>query len=190
MENSYHSSEAYICSERSDFQPLHSKIPNDSLEICEYMTAVPHTCASRKRDVDGNQLKEDVHARWLYLECLGGSADSDRFAKVVLKKRLQYIAARGERGTRIREAPVEIPLKKEWAWKNPPLLFDYKKHSQLEYTLSSDTDSLSSDADYYRCPSISHSDVLCRCFDCDGPTEQSEGSSKFSPVWTIGTYSI
>ena len=190
MENSYHSSEAYICFERSDCQSLHSKIPNDSLKICEYITAVPYTCASRKRDVNGNQLKENVHARWLYLECLEGSADKDPLAKEVLKERLQYFAARGERDTRIREAPVEIPLKKEWARKNPPLLFDYKRHSQLEYTLSSDTDSPSSDTDDYRCPSISHSDVLCRCFDFDVHTEQSAGLSKFSPVWTIGKYSI
>ncbi|KAL9074075.1 MAG: hypothetical protein Q9161_002484 [Pseudevernia consocians] len=174
MRNSYHSSDAYICSDWSN-----NKVLPADMKIREYMTAVPHTCASRKRDADGNQMTEAIHARWLYHgveQCLQGSKS---FVDKPLKERLQYIAARGERGTRIRNAPYGIPREKDWAWENPPLLYNYHKQHQLGYTPNSP----------YCCPSLCFSEVVCRCFDCD-TTEQGQGPSMFSPVWSIGEYSI
>ena len=176
MRNSYHTSDAYICSDSN-----YDTLPNGKLKICEYMTAVPHTCASSKRDADGNQLTEVIHARWLYHKaepCPRDSEAPDPFVDKALKERLQYIAARSERGTRISDAPYIIPARKEWVWRNPPLLFNYQEHHQLGYTPDSP----------YCCPSLS-SDVICRCFDYD-ITKQRKGPSVFSPTWSIGRYSI
>lgn len=129
-------------------------------------------------------MTEAIHARWLYHEvyheveqCLQGS---NLFVDKLLKERLQYIAARGERGMRIRDAPYGIPRKKDWAWENPPLLYNCHKQHQFGHTPSFDP---------YCCPSLCFSDVVCRCFHCD-TTEQSEEPIMFSPVWTIGNYSI
>lgn len=184
MENSYHSSDTYIC---SDWK--YHKLPNAVLKTREYMTAVPHTCASRKRDADGNQMTEAIHARWLYPEAEPfprGSVYSDPRVDKALKDRLQYFAARGERGTRIRDAPYETEGmgKKDWAWNTPPFLFNYQKHSQSAHNSNFDDD-------FYCCPSICSSDVLCRCFDCDDyTTEQMGGPCMFSRVWSIGKYDL
>ncbi|KAL8828606.1 MAG: hypothetical protein Q9191_002486 [Dirinaria sp. TL-2023a] len=35
--------------------------------LCEFTTAVAHSCASRKRDLDGEVLSEDVHVTWRYV---------------------------------------------------------------------------------------------------------------------------
>ena len=181
MENSYHSSDAYICSGWNYYE-----LPNGNMRTCEYMTAVPHACASRKRDADGIQMTEVIHARWLYHEpeFERGSVTSDPFINKALNERLQYFTTRGERGTQICDAPFGIPSKKDWAWKNPPLLFNYRRQSQLGCTSSSATNS-------YCCPSISSSGALCQCFDCDDCTaEQSKSPSMHSPVWSIGRYSL
>ena len=182
MENSYRSSDVYIRSGWTCY-----KLPHAKIRLCGYMTAVPHTRASKKRDADGNRLTEAVHARWLYcevLDCLQGSIDLDLCIEEALKEPLQYIAARGERGTRIRNVPYAILKKKDWAWGNPPLLFNYQKQSRLGYTTNSDIDP-------YCCPSIGFPDIQCPCFDCDDHiTEQTEEPSLHSLAWTIGEYGI
>lgn len=165
----YDSSDAYICGGWKYY-----KSPNGNMRTCEVMTAVPHICASRKRDANGIQMTEAIHARWLYHE---SEHCHDPFLNEVLNERLQYFASRGERGVHIRDAPSEIPLKKDWAWENPPFLFNYRNQSLLG-------DSSCSIIDHYCCPSISSPGVLCRCFDCH------DGLSMHSPSWTIGKYSI
>lgn len=177
MENSYRSSDVYISSGWRYY-----KLTNAVVKFGQYLTAVPHACASRKRDADGNRLTEVVHARWLYCEvvdCPQGSADLDLLIEQALKERLQRIAARGERCTRIRGAPYAIPPDKDWAWRNPPLLFNYQKNTT------------NSNVDSYSCPSIRSPSILCPCFDCDDSiTKQTERPSLHSPVWIIGQYSI
>ena len=55
--NRLRSSEAYIV---SDWKICAA---NGTAMACELMTAIPHTCASRKRDIDGNVLSEAAYAR-------------------------------------------------------------------------------------------------------------------------------
>ncbi len=190
MGRSYRSSEAYI-------GPESRNQPDVDIRISEYMTAVPHTYVSRKRDADGNRLIEAVHARWLYCETeqfLQGFVDSYLDSQNALEERLLYIAARGERGMHIPHAPHELPHeinnKRDWAWNSPPRLFDYQKRSRVGHTPISDTDS-------YGCPSIYLTDVVCRCFDCDEEPKadnftiaQKAQESYFTPVWSIGEYTL
>ena len=96
IENSYRSSDVYIGSD-----PKSHSLPNNALRFREYMTAVPHTCASRKRDADGKQVTEPVHARWIYFEAeqhLQSSVDTHHSVASALGERLRYLIARGERG--------------------------------------------------------------------------------------------
>ena len=181
MENSYRSSDAYIGSNRN-----HLWLPNTDkvVRACEYMTAVPHTCASRKRDADGNQVTEVIHARWIYLEASPNLQDSEVSEILVdrmLEERVQYIAARGERGTRIYDAPFQDSKKvKDWVWKNTPRLFKCQNRS-----LSSNR--TTADADLYRCPSLDRADGLCWCFDCN---DHVENPIVFTQSWSIGDYSL
>ena len=185
QESGYRSSDAYIMTEwKYHNLPNDWKLPKTFVRICEYSTTIPHT--RRRIDTNGDHLTEAIHARWLYVEAnTQGAVDSNHVVDRVLKERMRYINDRGEYCTQIRDAPIEIPpAKKNWAWNNPPFLFDYQKHSQLDYTPSSDTDS-------YCCPSIRLSKVVCPCFDCDkNTTESSEQPCTFSPNWTVGKYSI
>ena len=177
-ENGYRSGDAYIM---TDWK--YHKLPKTVMKTCEYQTAIPHTC--RRIDTNGTQLTEAIHARWLYVEAkVQGAVDSDRNVDKVLKERMRYINGRGEFCMQIRDVPREIQGKKDWAWRDPPFLFDYQKQSQLGSTPSSDTDS-------YCCPSICLSNVVCPCFDCDkNITESSEQPCTFSPNWTVGKYRI
>ena len=184
QESGYRSSDAYIMTDwMCDDLPNDCKSPFNFIRICEYSTTIPHT--RRRIDTNGNTLTEAIHARWLYAEAhVQGAVDSNYVVESILKERMRYINGRGEYCTQIRDAPLEIPRKKDWAWKNPPFLFDYQKQSQLDYTPSSDTDS-------YWCPSIRLSKVVCPCFDCDkNTTESSEQLCTFSPNWTIGNYKM
>ncbi len=182
MESSYRSSDAYIGPDSRNHW-----LPNVDSRVSEYMTAVPHTYLSRKRDADGNRLIEAIHARWLYCEteqCLQGSVDSYLESQNALEERLQYIAARGERGMRIPHPLYEICNKRDWIWEIPPLLLNYHRRSRIGHIHSSDTDS-------YRCPSIYLTDVVCRCFDCDDyTTAQGAQESCFTPVWSIGEHTL
>ena len=197
MENSYRSSDAFIAAD-SKFHSL----PNSAIRFREYMTAVPHTCTSRKRDADGNQVTEAVHARWIHFETqqhLQEEVGAHHSVDSALEERLRYLTARGERGTRIYDAPYETrsvkdwvwenPLLslKDWVWKNPPRLFHYQHH--LTSSLSGKT--ISPDSNSFQCPSTYPTDVLCRCFDCqDHTTVQSRRQTMFSPVWSIGEYKL
>ena len=176
MENSYRSSDVYIECRRE-----HRCLPNVDVAVRarEYMTAVPHTCVSRKRDANGKQVTEVSHARWIYLETSQrsqGSEFSKRFVDRMLEELIQYITARGERGVRIFEAPYKKLT--DWVWNNPPCLFKSQKRS-----LSGNN--TSADAELYRCPSMGLADGLCRCFDCNNDiTEQ----IVFWRSWSIGDY--
>ena len=164
---------------------------NGALRIGEYMTAVPHPCATRKRDADGNQLIEAIHARWIYPTVSGRfqrSVDSDRFLDRVVEERLQYLTARGEFGTWIRNGPC-VRCKgseQEQELEDPPRLF---KH---EYRSSTQTDNIyNRKIASYCCPSICRADNLCGCFDCDGhTTEQSKPGYLFRCIWRIGEYRL
>ena len=179
MENSYRSSDAYIGSKRG-----HRWLANADVTVRarEYMTAVPHTCASRKRDADGNQVMEITHARWIYIEAsqqLQVSEVSEQFVDRMLEDRFQYITARGERAMRIHDALDKLRAK-DWVWKHAPRLFKSQKRS-----LSDNNNS--ADVDLHRCPSTSLADGLCRCFDYDNHiTEQ----IVFSQSWSIGDYTV
>ena len=183
-ENNYFSSDAYITSDvRYHWRQ------NGALWIGEYMTAVPHTCATRKRDADGNQVIESVHARWIYpevTEYFQRSVDSDGFLDRVLEERLRYLTARGEFGTWIRNGPNVGRSGEEEQLKDPPRLFkyEYQESTQMDNTCNRNTAS-------YCCPSICRADVLCRCFDCDDhTTEQSKPEYLFSSIWRIGEYRL
>ena len=182
MENNYRSSDVYIASD-SKFHSL----PNNGVRIREYMTAVPHTCASRKRDADGNQMTEAVHGRWIYIDPqhhLQSSVEAHQSVDSALAERLRYLTARGERGTRIYDAPYEMRIGVDWVWKNPPRLFKSQTSSLLGDTLSPDTNS-------FHCPSTCNTGIDCRCFDChEQTTGQSRRESMFSPAWNIGEYKI
>ena len=183
-DSGYRSGDAYIMTDWNYHNLTNDrKFPIAPIRTCEYLTAIPHTC--QRVDTNGDQLTEAIHARWLYAEAhVQGGVDSDQDVDEFLKERTRYINGRREYCTQVRDAPREIPGKKDWAWKNPPFLFDYQKQSRLGYTPSSDTDS-------YCCPSIRLSKVVCPCFDCDkNITESSEQPCTFSPIWTIGKYGI
>ena len=183
-ENKYLSSDAYITS-----NVRYHWRQNDALTIGEYMTAVPHTRATRKRDADGNQAIESIHARWLYAESSGDfhrSVNSDGFLDKVLEERLRYLAARGELGTWARSGPHVRVIGSEEQLEDPPRLFKY------EYQGSIQTDNIyNRNTTSYCCPSICHADVLCRCFDCDDHTTgQNEPEYLFSSIWSIGEYRL
>ena len=183
-EKGYLSSDAYITSDvRYQWRQ------NGALRIGEYMTAVPHTCATRKRDADGNQVIESIHARWLYPEVseqFQRSMDSERFLDRVLEERLQYLTARGELGTWIRNGPYIRGIRSEEGLEDPPRLFkwEYQESTQTDNTLNRNTAS-------YCCPSICRADVLCPCFDSDDhTTEQGKPEYLFSSIRTIGEYRL
>ena len=183
-ENNYLSSDAYI---RSDVG-YHWR-QNSGLIVGEYMTAVPHTCATRKRDSNGNQVIESIHARWIYAEVsehFQRSVDSDGFVDKILEERLQYLTARGEFGTWIRNGPYLGRTRSEEKLKDPPRLFkyEYQESTQTDNTYNRSTAS-------YCCPSICRADVLCQCFDCDDhTTEQSKSEYLFSADWRLGEYTL
>ena len=183
-ENNYLSSDAYI---RSDVR--YQWRQNSRLIVGEYMTAVPHTCATRKRDADGNQVIESIHARWIYTEVsehFQRSVDSDGFVDKVLEDRLQYLTARGEFGTWIRNGPYLGHTRSEEKLKDPPRLFkyEYQDSTQTHNAYNRSTAS-------YCCPSICRADVLCQCFDCDDhTTEQSKSEYLFSVKWRLGEYGL
>ena len=189
-ENNFLCSDAYI---RSDVRYHWQQ--DSVLSIGEYMTAVPHTCATRKRDADGNQVIESVHARWIYPEVLKPflpSVDSDRFIHRILEERLQYLTARGELGTWIRNGPNVPRSSTKWRsgeaeeLQDPPRLFkdEYQKSTQRDNTYSHHTAS-------YCYPSICRADILCRCFDCDDhTTEQSTPEYLFISFRRIREYRL
>ena len=184
LENNYLSSDAYI---RSDTR--YGWLRDGTLRIGEYMTAVPHTRATRKQDADGNQGVEFIHARWMYPEVLENfqrSVDSDRHVDTVLRERLQYLTARGEIGTWMRNGPYVRRTGSEEELKDPPRLFKY------EYRESTPTDDTNNrNTASYCCPSFRRADSLCRCFECDDQTtEQSKSEYLFSSVWRIGEYGL
>ena len=183
-ENNYPSSDAYITS-----NVRYGWRQNRALRIGEYMTAVPHTRATRKRDADGKQAIESVHARWMYPEVSGNfhrSVDSDGFLDRALEERLQYLTARGELGTWIRNGPYVKVIGSEEELKDPPRLFKYEdqESTHIYNTYNRNTA-------FYHCPSICRADVLCQCFDCDDhTTKQSEREYLFSSIWGIGEYRL
>ena len=183
-ENDYLSSDAYI---KSDVR--YQWRQNRGLSIGEYMTAIPHTCATRKRDADGNQVIESIHARWLYPEIsehFQRSMDSDRYLDRVSEERFQYLTARGELGTWIRNGPYVRGFRSEEGLEDPPRLFKWENQesTQTDNTFNRNTA-------FYCCPSICRDDVLCRCFECDDhTTEQSKPEYLFSSLWTIGEYRL
>ena len=177
--NRLRSSEAYIV---SDWKIC---ADNCTAMACELMTAIPHTCASRKRDIDGNVLSEAAHARWIYIDNMHGSGIHHDHGVLdsILRRRLEQLAARGERGLMISNVPYQVHHN-EWTWDDPPFLLDYPMHSQLDLQGSNETDS-------YRCPSISNSSDSCRCFDCDHrPIDRAEQPCKFLQLLTIGRYKL
>ena len=182
LENSYPSSDVYIGSDSK-----YTLLSNNDIKIREYMTAVPHTCASRKRDADGNQVTEAIHARWIHLEApphLQSSVDVHHSVDSALEERLRYLTARGERGIQIFDAPYELHLGNDWVWRNPPRLFNYQTSSLSGDTLSPNTDSCD-------CSFSCTTNVLCQCFDCHNQTTgQSRRQSMFSPTWAIGEYKL
>ena len=184
LEKNFLSSDAYI---RSDAR--YQWRQNGALRIGEYMTAVPHTCATRKRDADGNQGVESIHARWMYSEVpenFQRSADSDRYIDTVLRERLQYLTARGEFGTWMRNGPCVRRIGPEEELEDPPRLFkhEYRESTQTDNTNKRNTAS-------YCCPSFRRADFLCRCFEYDDQTtERSKSEYLFSSVWRIGEYRL
>ena len=114
-ESGYRSGDAYIMTDWNYHNlPNDWKFPIAPIRTCEYLTAVPHTC--QRVDTNGDPLTEAIHARWLYAEAhVQGGVDSDQVVDEILKKRTQYINGRREYCTRVREAPREIPGKKDWA---------------------------------------------------------------------------
>ena len=177
-ENGYRSSDAYIGTNSRNYRF------ENGLRIFEYVTAVPHTCSSRKRDADGNQVTEAIHARWVYPVAQQYSINIDEYFDIALEERFQYLTARGERGMRIRNAPYEGHQKKDLIWKDPPRLFNYQEWSQSDSSLSTDTDT-------YCCPSICLPNASCRCFDCNDHTiEHSRRNCVFVPDRTVGEYGL
>ena len=166
---------------------------NRGLTIGEYMTAVPHTCAIRKRDADGNRVIGSTHARWLYPEFsedFQRSMDSDRFLDRVLEERFQYLTARGELSSRVRSGPnVRLPdgrSEEVQELKDPPRLFKFEYQESAQTNVTYDGNTVS-----YCCPSICRANFLCRCFDCDDHiTEQSKPEYMFSSIWRIGEYRL
>lgn len=151
------------------------------IRISEYMTAIPHTYATSKRDLDGNQQQESVHARWLHVErwtpsqwIFVADPETESGLQSVLHDRLEYLIERGERGTLIYRAPRPLKQKIDWQWDDLPAVFNYPRHAQRSYC----------------CPSLIETHRLCNCFDCDG--ESSIGSQEpaiFSLYQSIGACS-
>ena len=175
--NGWRSSDAYII---SDLVPL----PNcKDVYVREYMTAVPHTRSSRKRDSDGVSESESVHARWLHVEnkaSLRLSMDI-KTIDLAVKTRLEDFAKRGEVSIEAYAGPSR--LYKHSTWDQSPYLFDYEDHSRRGLTSKHDTDT-------FTCPSIDDSSIPCRCFECDLNTAPRLNAPKFSSTYKIGAYSL
>lgn len=177
--NGWQSSDGYICSDRK----LLANHPSVGTRI--YMTAVPHTCGSRKRGINGSVVKEVTHARWLHTE------EDESFQKdsnspgfhTALTSQLRELSDTGERTSSVHNAPRKAsPL--NWVWTSPPFLFNHEEHARLG--LASDTD-----IELNFCDSGSDQSAFCRCFDCDtGAIAQSRRSLSFSSVMRIGAYTL
>lgn len=175
----WQSNDAYIVSNRS---PLAGQ-PSVGTRL--YMTAVPHTRKSRKRDVNGNMLTEVTHAKWLHVEEDQNLPrwSNDSWFRSALTNQLRKLSESGERTVRIHNAPFEVTAR-TWIWENPPFLFDYERHAQSG--LASDTN-----VDSHFCASGSVQPNLCRCFDCDTEaTAHDRKSPSFSFRMRIGAYSL
>ena len=101
-------SDAYISSE----QQALADYPFISRQV--FMTAVPHTCRSKKRDVDGNLQKESAHARWVHFEEIPFTQTPNSHVRSVLSEQIRELSKHGERTMRIRNAPCVSHRESIW----------------------------------------------------------------------------
>ena len=154
------------------------------LHVLEYSTAVSHVCAARKRDSEGNHLKRSLHGRWIHVWLEGEQAflDSELVDKKV-QDRLEYVRARGESLLRLSHPPIK-DHQDTWNWPQPPLLFDYKRHSCMLSDINSTKEN-------YQCPSLLSLKAVCRCFENDpsisSPQLESTGYGRLARV---GEYTL
>lgn len=88
--------------------------------VRQYSTAVPHSCATRKRDNHGNSLREDVHVEWRYIVSAIPPKDS-RAIRVWVQEwegRSKY----GERRFEIHDLIHQTGFR-GLLWRNAPELF-------------------------------------------------------------------
>lgn len=97
--------------------------------VREYVTAVPHSCASRKRGVQGDQLYEDVNVKWRYV--LPTVLQSAPIARTI--RSWERMPEQGERRYAVQSAPSEAGEAgfRELVWVDAPEFFDETKISQL-----------------------------------------------------------
>ena len=124
------------------------------------LTAVPHTCASRKRDDQGNHLCKISHGKWLYVDrgrCALKPAESDR-VEIELRKRLDEIACTGESAMEIPEAAISN-FGDDLEFLRPPILYHCARNI---HDLS-----CSKHNGGFCCPSFHAPPEQCHCLDYD-----------------------
>lgn len=164
--------------------PFTIEVLGKTICLQEYLTAIPHTYASKKRDEADNRLRKVSHGRWLYIQ-RGSSitAEEHIILATQLQTKFEHIRNCAEVGKRILESPNKV-VRKEWTWPRPPLLYASKKHP-----------SLMSKSDFVRetycCPSLADSGISCDCLDCDADTSAGVNSPiRFWSLWKTGGFEL
>ena len=150
---------------------------SDIVNVREFITAVPHSRRSRKRDADGKFIKEVAHARWLFVEGTLASTQEPRLKRAV-DDRLQQISARGEDGSLLSHIPVRTKSG-DWTWTHPPFLFSQKQQLDQKSAAFSETDT-------FTCSSILDDLKPCKCF-CQTITESHTPNPVYESVDQIGS---
>ena len=159
-------------------------VGDKTLHVLEYSTAVPHICAARKRDSEGNRMKRSLHGRWLNVWLEGDRTFEDiELVDRRLQDRLDHIRARGESVFKFSQSPT-TDNQSAWNWPRPPLLFDYKGNRRM----SSDPDSTK---ECYQCPSLLSSEAVCRCFENDPSiSSQQLESTEYGRLARMGSHDL
>lgn len=100
-------------------------------DLYEHTTAVPHSCASRKRNCDGDTLTEDVHVRWRHIVPNSKSAILSGNSEPVFAPILGWETV-PEDGVRrfVNYSPPQEKGERDCIWQNAPALFDEAQHTQ------------------------------------------------------------
>ena len=108
-------------------------IENTRWALCEYTTAVAHCCATKKQNLDGDILHEDVHVRWRHVIALKESIASVADSKTLLplgdsdsglSSIHEWETVPEERIHRFADINPPRLEKRKLIWRNAPALFD------------------------------------------------------------------
>ncbi|KAK2846313.1 hypothetical protein FQN49_005848 [Arthroderma sp. PD_2] len=129
---------------------------SQKLAYFEYLTAIPHgRRPSGKRDSEGRELYEPVHARWYYTPPKSTSSDAAQGIEDSVAARIAQAKAAHDDCFLVRHGMTVVPatyMHEGLQWDNPPRLFNSPSQPRC------------SSADDLACP-LSNSSGTCQCFE-------------------------